>query len=251
MVTLVQQEDDDDSDISSHASTTLTQEQLKALCSGSLAAMQKLQGQYAQVPTQDMLVHLAMKYMSYLVTATLALGLAPRSQILRELRVGETFSKEARDGKYWARLPASLSKNKKPVLLTLPDALTPHFDFFLQLVRPAYLERSRLPASIAPHSYVFFQYNGQGPRKDFSSLTQTVALELIGRKVTAHEFRSAVITTFYDSGATQAQMDTLASLMAHDPTTARQFYYRPQFARAAAATNDVMARVLLGAPQQG
>ncbi|MDR3409357.1 MAG: hypothetical protein P4L87_00160, partial [Formivibrio sp.] len=60
-----------------------------------------------------------------------------------------------------------------------------------------------------------------------------------------HAFRAGVITTYYEEGATQGQMDVLANLMAHDPSTARNYYYRPQFARAAAATNQEMTSLLL------
>ena len=56
--------------------------------------------------------------------------------------------------------------------------------------------------------------------------------------------RSAVITTFWETGATQSQMDVLAELMAHSSDTARTFYFKPQMAKAAVDTNNRMLQAL-------
>ena len=53
------------------------------------------------------------------------------------------------------------------------------------------------------------------------------------------------MTAFYETGASQSEMDVLATIMAHDPTTAKNFYFRPQIAAAAVQTNDKMAELLL------
>jgi hypothetical protein len=73
-------------------------------------------------------------YARYLVTATFCLGLAPRSQILKQLRIGSSFVKE--NGRYWMKLLAEQSKDGKPTLLAIPDALTQAYDHYLEHVRP-------------------------------------------------------------------------------------------------------------------
>ena len=181
-------------------------------------------------------------FMAYLATATLCLGLAPRSQILGQLQIGSSFTRDANTGQYWVKMLAEMSKNGKPTMFSLPLQMTAAFDYFLQVVRPRIVAS---PATeVAQHQYVFPKRNGSAPRSDFSSCTTTVSLQLIGRSVNAHAFRSAVITAFYETGASQSEMDTLASIMAHDTTTARAFYYRPQFAAAASQSSERMLHCL-------
>lgn len=223
-------------------------EELQVVTNGCLKGLSELQQQLPQNHLNVAITKIILRYMAYLVTATLCLGLAPRSQILKELRINTSFVKEKE--KYWVQLPAERSKNRKPVLLALPDILTPHYDFYLQKLRPSYLDHcskrySDLEANRFTHQYVFFKRSGEGPRDEFASLTRQVTLHLIGRSVNAHEFRAALITNYYESGATQAQMDTLATLMAHDSNTAKQYYYRPKLAQAAVNTNEAMMRVVL------
>jgi hypothetical protein len=147
------------------------------------------------------------------------------------------------------RMLAEQSKNGKPVTFSLPTPLTVPFDHYLDVVRPRMLRQcGTVSGNVASsHDYVFFKRNGAAPRTDFSSHTNTVTLELIGRAINAHAFRAAVITTFYTTtGASQTEMNALADIMAHDPATARNFYFRPQFEQASVVTNQKMVDILLG-----
>ena len=201
-------------------------------------------------------------YMAYLVTALLCLCMAPRSQVLRQLQIGSSLVKEA-DGKYWVRLLADMCKNGKPTLFAVPELLTPIMDHYLEYIRPRMLARQ--PKAIATaaatasaaaaastsgsaHSYFFCKTNGTAPRTEFSTCTSLVTMQLIGRPINAHAFRSAVITTFYSANASQADMDTLANIMSHDAATARNYYYRPQRMRAAEDTSQRMMKQLLPNP---
>jgi integrase len=172
--------------------------------------------------------------------------------------------KEA-DGKYWVRMLADMCKNGKPTLFAVPELLTPIVDYYLQVVRPRMLARqpqlmyedgaaaassSSLQHSVVPsHDYFFCKTNGTAPRVEFSTCTSLATMQLIGRPVNAHAFRSAVITTFYSANASQADMDTLANIMSHDAATARNHYYRPQHMRAAEETSQRMMKQLLHAPR--
>ena len=120
------------------------------------------------------------------------------------------------------------------------------------MVRPALLREAAashvVPAPSLAHAYVFFKKTGDAPRLDFSNSTRAVTSRLIGREINAHAFRAGIITTCYEEGATQSEMDTLASLMAHDSNTAKNYYYRPKFQRAALNANQKMTSLLLGNP---
>ena len=59
----------------------------------------------------------AQKFAAYLCTAMLLLTSAPRSQVLSQLQIGSTFSRESSTGQYWIRLKSEQSKHGKPVLL--------------------------------------------------------------------------------------------------------------------------------------
>jgi hypothetical protein len=179
--------------------------------------------------------------MAYMVTALLCLCMAPRSQVLRQIRIGSSFVKEA-DGKYWVRLLADMCKNGKPTLFSVPELLTPAVDHYFKHVRPQLL--ARLDPS-QTHDYVFCKRNGTAPRPEFSSCTNLVTMKLIGRSINAHAFRSAVVTTFYGANASQADMDILANIMAHDATTARNFYHRPVHMEAVQETSQRMLQQLL------
>jgi hypothetical protein len=72
----------------------MTKEELQTVTAGSLAYLQ-------QHPPGSFFVH-------HLVTATLCLGMAPRSQVLRQLQIGTSFVKKS-DGRYWVQMPAELN----------------------------------------------------------------------------------------------------------------------------------------------
>jgi hypothetical protein len=193
-----------------------------------------------QVPTTG--VSSDRMFMAHLVTATLCLGLAPRSQILKQLRIGSSFVKEA-DGQYRVKILAEMSKNGKPTTFCIPPVLTSAFDLYLATIRPRLLSQ-RAGGEPLLHDYVFVKRDGSAPRADFSSCTSLVTQFLIGRPINAHAFRAAVITAFYETGATQSEMDVLATIMAHDPSTAKNFYYRPQLAAATAQTSERVIKLL-------
>lgn len=158
-------------------------------------------------------------------------------------------------------------------MFAISEHLTPAFDHYLQIVRPRLLNQNPQAsgkahtsegqfeeASVAAvpaasevsqtlqHDYVFVKRNGTAPRSDFSACTSLVTQQYIGRAVNAHAFRAAVVTAYYEMGATQSEMDILANIMAHDPATAKSFYYRPKVAAAAIQTNDKVAQLLLSDP---
>lgn len=185
-------------------------------------------------------------FQALVVVATLCLGLAPRSQVLRALKIGSSFTRHADDGLYWIKLVAQQTKSgTKPTLFALPAELTPVYDFFLDTVRPRLLAPTT-GAQQARHDYLFVKRDGS-PRTEFSrTCTQPVTLAAISRPVNSHAFRGAVVVTYYEeTGASQCSMNLLADIMGHSAAVAKAYYYRPQFSKAALQTNAEMAKILL------
>lgn len=239
------------SNAASGQGVTMTREELQLLAQKCLSKLNSSQWKEEPSTHKSTAISRDMTFVAYLVTATLCLGLAPRSQVLKQLQVGASFEKNPEDDRYYVKILAEMSKNGKPVLFALPIELTPAYDLYLHVIRPRMLERSlRLTKPQCRHKYVFFKQNGQAPRAEFTSLTTTVTLRILGRAINAHAFRSAVITTYYQAGASQAEMDTLANIMCHDPSTARNFYFRPQFNQVALQANNKMSNILLHPPPQ-
>lgn len=171
----------------------------------------------------------ALRYTAYLITAFLCLGFAPRSQVLAQLQLGTSLTRDSPTSPYWIRLRSEQSKNGKPVLLPVPDRLTSFFSHYITITRAAIIRLASAPAG-ADKNYLFLRKTGEGPRlTGFSDMTRYVTRMLINREVTCHAFRSTIITVFYQSGASQADMTNLARLMSHDPQTARNYYFRPLY----------------------
>jgi len=233
---------DDESDASNMNS--LSKEDLRKVSQGCLAYLKSAVDRDASGLASERDSAADGLFVSYLVTAILCFGMAPRSQVLKQLKIGGSLVKNAADGKYWVRMLAEQSKNGKPTSFALPLQMTSSFDHYLTHVRPRMLTRlERTPEH--DHGFVFFKRNGDAPRNNFSSYTNVATLRILSHPVNAHAFRAAVITAYYETGASQTQMNTLADIMAHDPETARNFYYRPQFARASVETNNAMVNFLL------
>jgi integrase len=160
------------------------------------------------------------KFLSYLVVATLCYGMAPRQQVLRQLRLGSSFERKE-DGLYWVTMLAHQMKAGKAITFSMAKELTPALDLYLGTIRPQLLGSKQ-------HDFVFCKHNGDPPSGsfDFSDWTQGVTKELVGRPINAHAFRGGIVKTVYRTGVSQVLMNGLADAMGHDPATARNHYYR-------------------------
>jgi len=214
----------------------------------------------------------AKMYTRCLLVLTLVLGLAPRSQVLKALQLGTTFvytvDAEGGAGSYCICMPAELSKSSKPTVIPLHSSLTPLYDHYFAVIRPILRglqasagsssavvrstsananpnTPSTAPGPTEDSKYVFLKDDGTGPRAEFSSWTRAVTTEVLGKAYNAHTFRHAVITTLYQAGSTQAEMDQLAILMQHDVSVARNVYFRPQMMIAAQQTASKLAGLVM------
>jgi len=173
-------------------------------------------------------------YVAHLVTATLCLGMAPRQRVLRQLQLGSSFVKKD-DGRYWILMLSHMNKNGRATTFPIAQELTPAYDFYLSEVRPQLMGTKQ-------HDYLFCTRTGDAPGVsfDFSAWTRSIAQKIIGRPVNCHAFRSALVTTFYKTGATQSEMNALADVMAHDPATARDYYFKEDARKQAMEAHERM-----------
>jgi integrase len=170
--------------------------------------------------------------------------------VLKALQIGSTFVKE--DEQFFIRMPAEKSKTSKPTVIPLPFRLTPFYDYYLAVVRPMLRERGGARNNNNNNNdeddddqYLFLKENGTGPRPEFSAWTRQVTMDIVGKSYNAHSFRHAVITSLYQAGSTQAEMDQLATLMQHDVSVAREVYFRPQLMQAANAAASKLDQLMM------
>ncbi len=225
--------------LESSANRMMTKEELCKVTQSCLAYLTSMVELYTQPHDEKPSAETDLYFTHHLVTGMLCLGLAPRSQVLQQIKIGSSFTKEE-DGRYWIKMSSSQSKNNRPTMFALAGELTRAVDVYLQFVRPRLLARCA-----AQHDWVFFKRSGVAPRTNFSSSTCLVTQAILGFPVNPHTFRSSLITTFYSSGASEAEMSTLASIMSHDPATARNFYFKPKHTEAAVQASQRMVEQLL------
>ena len=183
------------------------------------------------------------RYVTYLVTATLCLAAAPRQQVLRQWQLGSSLIKKD-DGRYWCLMLSNMNKNGKATTFTIADELTGAYDHYLTVIRPKLVAYCQAQLQ---HAFVFCRQTGDpvGEAFDFSDWTRSVCKELIGRPINCHAFRAALVTSYYQAGATQSQMNALADVMAHDPATARNYYYKVDAQKQALEVGVQMQRAYL------
>ena len=206
-----------------------------ALCRPQRAAAGGTQADHARVPgVFGQGGSWGRYYVAHLVTATLCLGMAPRQQVLRQLRLGSSFVKKD-DGRYWILMLSHMNKNGRATTFPIAQELTPAYDFYLSEVRPQLMGSKE-------HDYLFCTRTGDAPGVsfDFSAWTRSIAQRIINRPVNCHAFRSALVTTFHKTGATQSEMNALADVMAHDPATARDYYFKEDARMQAMAAHERM-----------
>lgn len=169
-------------------------------------------------------------FMCLLITATLALGLAPRSMVLSQLRIGSSFTK-GEDGRLWIKLLAEQSKNNRPTCFALPLQLTPVYTHYIEQVRPRLLAQAIAGSKnavvrggdAADPQHLFMKRNSASARTDFNSCVNMVTQKFLHRPLNTHSFRSAVVTAFYDNtcSGSESELIVLSQIMGHDIGTAR------------------------------
>lgn len=194
------------------AKKSMSPQELDIVLQRAMAELSRLEDEWV-VPIP---YEIEARYVSFFLTACLVLLFAPRQQILRELTT-ETVLPPRSPGnssdQYVIKVSSTHSKISQPVLLRVPDSMTCHWTFYYRFI---------LGAS---YSGSIFRQRGGGGRQDFTFLTKKVTDELLGRQVTAHQFRHAVATSFYrNPSSTNESMEMLAQTMNHSRQVQQSHY---------------------------
>jgi integrase len=143
----------------------------------------------AGTPYADRLVRQATRYRDGLAIALLAMR-PLRLANLMGLRVGEELRRV--DGRWWIMIPATQTKNRRPIEARFSPLLLGELAFYLDRVRPLLREGSEN----VPYAHLWI---GEGGRPlSASRMRQTVCARTkaaFGRPVCPHLFRDCVATT--------------------------------------------------------
>lgn len=154
----------------------------------------------------------------YLIVGLIVL-LADRQRTIRELEVGKTLVKE--DGEWLIVQTSAQYKTGKTYgtrRLPFPKSLYPMLELWLNELR----------ATLHPtHNFVFTCQNGKPLNKTATlSLFENAIYRVTGKKLNPHEVRHITISHFKRKGASDAQMNALAELMAHSRRAQDENYDR-------------------------
>lgn len=228
-----------------------TKEELSLLAKSCVAKLKSIMTNSHRLQQKN----IPMEFAAALVVAIFTLMPTPRTQIVRSLVIGlsqpslpvniivpqQTLFRV--NDRWEIRIPSQGSKNRLPVVLIVNEILTAALDFHIQTVRTLLIA----PTSI-DRGYCFPSRAG-GPKESFISWTANVTQNVIGRPINPHSFRSACVSMIYEESGSNSERDmiNLASLMAHDPTTARKFYYKRSCEKESSKMNQQLNVLLLGA----
>lgn len=181
-------------------------------------------------------------YQAYLLVAMMVLA-AYRSQTYAHLQLGKTLMRLA-DGVYQVRYTGlEHSKGHQPLISNLPKSLTPLLDYYWHTVRVRLVAGMLRPEDEDPMYLIPSRTSVSVPRTDFSRLTQRVTLQLIGKPINPHRFRTSMVTNVARSGADDVSLRNLAMNMQHTPETQQRYYARLSLERASNATNAVVQQL--------
>lgn len=191
----------------------------------------------------------AAAFMAYLVTASL-IHCAFRTQSYAHLVIGETFVRLP-TGRWQVRYTGvEHAKGHLPLVVQLPDALTPLYNFWLQHLRPRLVQRWVARGAQDRH-YVFPAPKTLGARDSFARETQSVTMELIGKPIAPHKFRTSVVTIASRAAETTEQdLKALALSMQHSQETQQRYYARLIHEQAGEQAN-AMVQALYARPGSG
>ena len=163
-------------------------------------------------------------YVAHLITAVIALCIAPRSQCLAwmtELDVVETGLTEHPRlriffhvghplnpyPQYLIAIPAQKQKNRKAWTMIVPTRLTAPLDWY------------RAHLCVAGQLWVFPTERRTQNRGGMARYTKRVCKAVIGRPITAHRFRNATATLFNRTNLSDAQKHSLIFSSGHSAQT--------------------------------
>lgn len=168
-----------------------------------------------------------------LLVVLMSIPLRLRNLVLLRYRADQTGTlRKEPDGRWWIRIPAHETKNKKAIAVRLPKSATARLDEYVAIYRPRLLMTSQcecvFPASMG-HPGPWWGLNVR-----LFSLTKTYIPGCMGFHT--HGFRDLVATRWLDKHP--EDYPTVAHLLGDDLQTAIKTYSRPSPARAVDRANE-------------
>ncbi len=114
-----------------------------------------------------------------------------RSDNMRTLELGKTFICE--NGRWWIRLPASITKDRKPFAAPVPEALNAAIEAYRAYYRPMLLERRKTPLPSGGETALWISLWGLPMSAVYQPVTK-VTRKAFGRPVNPHLFRDCAST---------------------------------------------------------
>lgn len=173
----------------------------------------------------------------YLIVGILSV-IPDRQRTLRELELGRTLRRSA-DGQWAIHLSADDYKTGRIYGDRAPLVISPHLYPELE----AWLDHYR--AELNPdHTYVFTQKNGRPPTDNFIYKTfSNACFRLSGKRTNPHMVRQMIVTHLRTNAATDAELESLAELMAHSLEMQRSAYDQRTRAQKVAPAVSLLSRL--------
>ncbi len=203
-----------------------------------LACVERLKAECAPksssgAPRNDLAI--ASSYQRYLIFAFLAYMPPDRQRTLRELEVGRTLIK--REKQWYIHLQPDDYKTGaayKEQWHLIPEILYPELEEWLNKWR--LLRNPR-------HNFLFVQKDGKPmATANLTDLFRSAAYRLTGQVLTPQLVRDMAVTYFKKQGATDAEMESLASAMHHSREMQSRVYDRRTNMEKVAPAQDMMLR---------
>lgn len=165
-------------------------------------------------------------FMCHLLTLTLIRIPPPRKGSLESVRVHKHFRWSGRYQTYVLDIPSASTKSKRPFWCLIPKDLVAYYQFYVKNVR------KHLRADVMDDRL--------WPTANLSYATKRSTQSVLGRAVSAHHFRGAVVTLFAEAGASDAQMRALARAMDQSFQVQQKYYeYGKRDRLSATLTSDI------------
>ena len=196
----------------------MTAEEMTKLQRGCLEQMDAIERQYGGL----LLLGDGERWQKYLITMLLVVLVAPRSQTISAMSTETVLPPGAPSNpsatQWFIRISATQNKAGQPVMLLIPDLLTPRMTVLFQRVLPKghtgalFLKRSR--KGTAPTA-----------RTEFGDITAFATSQLLGRSINPHLFRHSVATALSErADVDEALMRGAAQVMTHSSEVQSRHY---------------------------
>ena len=215
----------------------MTADEMVTLQRGCLKQMDTIEKQYKGL----LLLGDAERWQKYLVSMLFVCLVAPRSQTITAMTTDTVLAPGAPGNpsatQYYVRISATLNKAGQPVILHIPELLTPRMNVLFERVLPK------------GHTGALFLKRGRGgrpstARTEFGDITAFATTHLLGRSINPHLFRHSVATFLSErADVDDALLRGAAQVMTHSSEVQSRHYVRQKRLKVG---GDLQSRLMEG-----